>query len=77
MTVRVPFARSLYLHAAVAASAAAYAEVARIEVAEEGENYVAVFHAEEPLEDDVIDSFANHVLAETIARRSAPGAAAR
>ncbi len=70
MTVRVLFARSLYLQAAVAASAAAYAEVARIEVAEEGEDYVAVFHADEPLDADVIDSFANHVLAETVARRT-------
>ena len=69
--------RSLYAREALAATAVAYADVAKIEIEDDRDDYAAVFHSDDDLDEDVVDAFANHVLAETVSRRTRIGARVR
>lgn len=62
------FSRSLYDAAAVQAAVAAYAELARFEVAESDTQVTVSIHEPHPEVADLADHFANHVLHESVAR---------
>jgi hypothetical protein len=70
MAERVTFERSLYLPEAVEAAAAAYAGLARVELATEPEAIVATVEAAAGEDGPhVVHGFCNHALYETITRR--------
>lgn len=75
--VQLVFARSLYDLAAVESAAAAYGQLATIEVQSTASHVTA--HVSNPHPDvaDLVDHFANHVLHATVTgrRRAAEGAA--
>lgn len=61
------FARSLYARDAVDRAAAAYAGLMNTKVVEEGDDLVV--RVDEETTSEVLDSFANHVLFETVRLR--------
>lgn len=66
---QIQFHRSLYLPEAVQAAAEAYADHAKLVVAERGDSTDVTVEVEDPDDLDLIaDSFANHALYETIVR---------
>ena len=70
MAERIVFARSLYSPAAVRAAAAAYAELATIELQVADDTIEVTLSDPDPaLADVVADEFCNHALHETILGR--------
>jgi hypothetical protein len=69
------FARSLYDPKSVAEAAKAYADLARIDVTEQGDDTCVTFaDADADVAHVLADEFCNHVLLDTVARRQAAGA---
>ncbi len=68
------FSRSLYLPAAVEETAAAFEELAELEVTPEPEYMHVIFHEIHPaLTDRLVDEFANQVLQRTAVARRVEG----
>jgi hypothetical protein len=68
----ISFARSLYLPEAVQAAAAAYADLARIDVSDTGNDLIVTISDPDPsVAPEIGGAFANHALHETILRRGA------
>ena len=77
MTERVlEFSRSLYRVDAVEAAAEAYGAVTSVVVTVAGSDILATFESPNtPYGEDLFDAFANHALAETVARARAEASA--
>ncbi len=69
--MRIALSRSLYRPDAVAAAAAAYGALARIEVAEGEHEVVVTLSDSHPDIPDLLDAFCNHALYETVLRHRA------